>query len=318
MPHRRRLERLVQPKVIAAIGGSANPESPGYALMQNLATGFKGTVYAVNPKYDEVQGFPCYHRLSDAPTPPDYAIVVTPEHSIVSITKACGEAKVAGIVILSSFFESSFEEKIQLYTQLLELCRSYRMRLLGPSSLGIIRTHEQMRATLSTLPVLKGNLALITQSGALGSAVLDWAHDHKIGLSQFISVGAMVDLDFSDLIDYLGTDYRTACILIYMETLIDARRFMSAARAFARSKPILVLRSGRSQEGPFEVADSLNWLAPPDVIYSTAFRRAGVLRVDQVSQLFYCAHALAMQPRPRGLRLAVITNADGPGLLDTD
>ncbi|MCB0636525.1 MAG: acetate--CoA ligase family protein, partial [Lewinella sp.] len=127
-----------------------------------------------------------------------------------------------------------------------------------------------------------------------------------------------VDLDFSDLIDYLGTDYRTACILIYMETLIDARRFMSAARAFARSKPILVLRSGRSQEGPFEVADSLNWLAPPDVIYSTAFRRAGVLRVDQVSQLFYCAHALAMQPRPRGLRLAVITNAAGPGLLATD
>lgn len=315
---RRRLERLLLPKTVAAIGGSAREDSPGYRLMQNLGSGFDGQLYAINPKYDEVQGFPCYQRLKQAPASPDVAVVCTPWYTLLDVVEDCGQANVVGMIILSSGPALDTDGKERLYTALKDRCRHYNMRMLGPSSSGVFQPHNGIRASLLKTPVQKGNLALITQSSALATAILDWADESRVGFSHVISVGAMLDIGFSELIDFLGTDDHTACILIYMENVRKARQFMSAARSFARTKPILVLRAGRSQELPPMVGVDVTGLATTDIIYSAALRRAGLLRVDEVSQFFNCAQALAQQARPRGRKLAIISNAGGPGLLAAD
>lgn len=311
------MERLFRPKVIAVIGGSNRPDSLGFPIVRNLANGFKGKIWVVNPKYDEVQGFPCVHHVRQLTERPDWAVVCTPPHTLAAVAEECARAGVGGIVMLTGGDEDDAQEKRRLYDRLRQLRRQYGIRILGPNSYGVIQPHIGLQATLAEVEVQPGNLALITQSGALGAAVLEWAATHRVGFSHFFSTGAMLDISHADLIDFLGSDSRTSAILIYMESMQSARRFLSAARAFARSKPILVLKSGRSQHLPDPDVE-LDILAPADEVYAAAFRRAGIIRVDMVSQLFNCAQALALQPRPTGPRLAVVTNSAGPGLLATD
>lgn len=312
-----RIERLFKPRTIVVIGGSERPDSLGYTVVRNLASGFKGKILVVNPKYSSVQGYTCFSRVSQLPERADWAVICTPPHTLASLTEDCAKAGIGGVVMLTGGDEEAPADKHKLYERLRQLRRQYSIRIIGPNSYGIIQPHAGLKATLAETVVHPGNLALITQSGALGAAVLEWAATHNVGFSHVFSLGAMLDVSHADLVDFLGSDSRTSAILIYMESMQSARRFLSAARAFARSKPILVLKSGRSQHLPDPEVE-LEVLAPSDEIYSAAFRRAGIIRVDMVSQLFNCAQALALQPRPVGPRLAVVTNSAGPGLLATD
>lgn len=313
------LDRLFKPKTIAVIGASVRSEKIGYAVLKNmLEAGYKGKLYAVNPKYNEVQGQPCVRSIHRVPVLVDLAVITTPARTIPTIVEECGESGVGGVVIISAGFREAGEEGQQLYKQVLDIARKYDIRILGPNSVGIINPHLNLNAAYINRMALKGNIAFVSQSAALCASILDWSVEQHVGFSHFVSVGSMMDVNFADMIDYLGTDNTTSSILIYMESLTEARRFMSAARAFARSKPIIVLKAGKSKEGGAATLSHTGVLAGNDAVYEAAFRRAGVIRVERIAQLFHSAQALAMQPRPRGNRLAIVTNAGGPGVLATD
>lgn len=313
------LDRLFKPQSIAVIGASVRLEKVGYVVMRNISEAdYRGKLYAVNPKYSEVQGYPCVRSIHRVPVIVDLAIITTPARTIPDIVEECGESGVGGVVIISAGFREAGEEGSQLYERVLQIAKKYDVRILGPNSVGIINPHLNLNAAYVNRMALKGNIAFVSQSAALCASILDWSVEQHVGFSHFVSVGSMMDVNFADLIDYLGTDNTTSSILIYMESLAEARRFMSAARGFARSKPIIVLKSGKSKEGVAATLSHTGVLAGKDEVYETAFRRAGIIRVDRIAQLFHSAQALAMQPRPRGNRLAIVTNAGGPGVLATD
>lgn len=315
-----RLDDLLKPKVVALVGGSIRDGSPGQRLVQRFREhDFPGTVYVVNPKYEQVGEFDCFDSVKDLPQVADLAIVCTPARTILSIVDDCGRAGIRGIVLLTPGSETDPKRRRTWYKRLRQRAHKYSIRLLGPSAYGLVNTHAKLFASLSNFSVHRGKLALITQSGPLGGAILDWAAEHRVGFSHVFSVGEMLDIDHADLIEYLGTDGNTNCILIYMEDLRRARRFMSAARSFARSKPIIILKSGREPMFlPAGIQDTLEVPPSPDAVFSAAFIRAGLLRVNKVSQLFFCAQALTAQSRPKGNTLAVVCNALGPGLLASD
>lgn len=316
---RKQLRKLFQPKSLAVIGASDHPRSVGFVVMRNLLESeFKGAVTPVNLKHRQVQGRRSYYRIKDVPQAPDLALITTPAYAVMQVVRECGEAGVGALAILSAGFSESGEEARHRLKRIKQIAREYNMRVLGPRSLGFINPYLGLNASFATRMAAPGNIAFISQSGALGTSVLDWAIEQQVGFSYFVSVGAMADIGFADLIDYFGTDNHTTCILIYMESLSEARRFMSAARAFARHKPIIVLKAGRSLEGRQVALSHTGALAGNDAVYSAAFRRSGIIRVDTVAQLFNCAQSLAMQPRPFGNRLAILTNAGGPAVLATD
>lgn len=313
------LNRIFKPKNIAVIGASVKKEKIGYAVMKNLlSSDFTGNVFPVNLRYNEVLDRRCYHHISRIAEKVDLAVLTTPARTIPTLAEECGRAGVGGLVIISTGFKEAADEGKMWLQQTLQIADNYNMRIIGPNSLGIINPTLGMNATFANRTAQKGNIAFITQSGALGNSILDWAVDQNVGFSHFVSVGSMIDINFADLIDYFGTDNHTSSILIYMENLDHARHFMSAARAFARSKPIIILKAGKSKEGNKAAMSHTGFITSSDAIYDAAFRRAGIIRVDSIAQLFNCAQALAMQPRPHGNRLAIITNAGGPAVLATD
>ncbi|MFM8449390.1 MAG: GNAT family N-acetyltransferase [Haliscomenobacter sp.] len=316
---RRQLEKILSPKSIAVIGASTRPERVGYVLFANLLqSGFQGALYPVNLRHEEVQGARAYSHIHKVPEKVDLALIAVPADHVPAVVQECGEAGVGGLLIISAGFLEKGEQGKAYYEQILSICRRYGMRLLGPNGLGFIKPKQGINASFASQRALPGNLALISQSGALLTSILDWSVSQRVGFSHFISIGSMVDVDFADLIDYLGTDPQTSCILIYMESLVHARRFISAARSFSRNKPIILLKAGRSEEGGQAAWSHTGSLAGNDAVYDTALRRAGIIRVDTIAQLFNIAQALAMQPRPRGNRLAILTNAGAAGVLATD
>lgn len=315
----RQLDSIFKPKVIACIGASDRVESVGYAVMHNLLEGgFEGKIFPVNPKHKTIQGVPAYKSVKKIPKKADLAIIVTPAATVPDIVEECGEAGVGGLLIISAGFKEAGEEGIAMLNRITETSRRYGMRIIGPNCLGFINPKMGINASFATKMAGKGNIAFISQSGALCTSILDWSLDQGVGFSHFVSIGSMVDVGFAELIDYFGMDNNTSSILIYMETLKDARKFMSAARAFARSKPIIILKAGKSQEGGKATMSHTGSVAGNDAVFDAAFQRAGIIRVDTIAQLFHCAQALAMQPRPQGNRLAIVTNAGGPGVLATD
>ncbi len=315
----KQLDKIFKPKTIAAIGASDKKESVGYAVMYNLThSDFKGKIYPVNIKHSEIQGQKAYQRISEVPERVDLAVICTPAKTVPGIVQECGEAGVGGLLIISAGFKEAGKEGQKMVDEILATARQYKMRLVGPNCLGFINPNLGVNASFATKMALEGNIAFISQSGALCTSILDWAVEQSVGFSHFVSIGSMIDIGFAELIDYFGTDDRTSCILIYMESLQDARKFMSAARAFARSKPIIVLKAGKSSEGGKATLSHTGSLAGNDDVFDAAFKRAGVIRVETIAQLFNCAQALAMQPRPKGDRLAIVTNAGGPGVLATD
>lgn len=311
------LDRFFYPKSIAVLGATDKPEKVGYAVLRNLSA-FKGEVFPINPKYRQVQGLRCYAHPKELPQVPDLVVIAVPAPLVPDLIRACGEIGIQAAIVLSAGFRESGPEGEQRFEALRQEATRHGVRLIGPNCLGLMTPAIQLNTTFSRNLPAPGRIALITQSGALGASILDWAIEKNIGFSYFVSVGNMSDIGFEHLIDYFGTDNRTACILIYMEHLANARHFMSAARAFARSKPIIVLKAGASADGAKGVA--MHTGAPPgnDAVFDAAFQRAGVIRVGSIQQLFDCAQSVAFQPLPFGKRLAVVTNGGGPAILALD
>ncbi|MFH0891266.1 MAG: bifunctional acetate--CoA ligase family protein/GNAT family N-acetyltransferase [Candidatus Falkowbacteria bacterium] len=314
-----KLDKLFNPKTIAVIGASDREESVGYALMKNLiGSNYGGTVYPVNFKHKSIQSIKAYKSVKDIPDKVDLALIATPAKTVPGIVEECGQAGVAGVVIISAGFKEAGREGEAACDRILELALAYGMRVIGPNCLGFIRPKLHLNASFASQMALPGKLAFISQSGALCTAILDWSIKNNVGFGHFVSIGSMIDVSFHDLIDYFGQDPETSSILIYMESLNDARKFLSAARAFSRSKPIIVLKVGRSSAGAKAAKSHTGSLAGNDAVFDAAFERAGIVRVDTTVELFHTAKALAMQPRPKGKRVAVVTNAGGPGVIATD
>jgi acetyltransferase len=313
------LHRIFEPRTVAVIGASNKEGSVGYALIRNMiGSGFKGTIYPINFKHKSIYGVRSYAKLRDTRDEIDLAIIATPAATVPDLVKECGENGVGGVVIISAGFMEAGTEGKQLTEEILAYGRQYKMRIIGPNCLGFIKPSIKLNASFANKMALPGKIAFISQSGALCTAILDWSVEKNVGFSYFVSIGSMVDVGFHDLIDYFGNDPNTSSIVIYMESLTHTRKFMSAARAFARSKPIIVLKAGKSSEGAKVALSHTGTLAGNDRAFDAAFMRAGIIPVNTIEELFNAAQSLAMQPRPKGNRLAIVTNAGGPGVLATD
>ncbi len=313
------LDVFFSPKTVAVIGATENPGSVGRTVLWNLVTSpFGGTVYPVNPKRPSVLGVKAYASISDIPEPVDLAVIITPPPSIPGLIRECGENGVQGAIVISAGFKEIGPEGAELERQLLVEAQKANIRIIGPNCLGVMSPLSGLNATFATTVARPGSVGFISQSGALCTAVLDWSMKEMVGFSAFISVGSMVDVGWGDLIYYLGNDPKTKSIVIYMESIGNARSFLSAAREVALSKPIIIIKPGRSAAAAKAAASHTGSLTGSDEVLEAAFRRSGVLRVGTIADLFYMAEVLSKQPTPKGPRLTIVTNAGGPGVLATD
>ena len=319
--HKRKqpLDVFFSPKTVAVIGATETPGTVGRTVLWNLVTSpFGGTVYPVNPKRPSVLGVKAYASVSDIPEPVDLAVIITPPPSIPGLIRECGENGVQGAIVISAGFKEIGPEGAELERQLLVEAQKANIRIIGPNCLGVMSPLSGMNATFATTVARPGSVGFISQSGALCTAVLDWSLKEMVGFSAFISVGSMVDVGWGDLIYYLGNDPKTKSIVIYMESIGNARSFLSAAREVALSKPIIIIKPGRSAAAAKAAASHTGSLTGSDEVLEAAFRRSGVLRVGTIADLFYMAEVLSKQPTPKGPRLTIVTNAGGPGVLATD
>ena len=314
------LDAIFAPHSVAVIGASERPGSVGRAVLWSLVSSpFGGTVYPVSEKHSSVLGIKAYRTVDDIPETVDLAVIVTPADSVPGVIGQCIAAGVGGAIVISAGFKERGEHGQELERQILEQLRNSNMRMIGPNCLGVMNPVSGLNATFASNSMARaGNVAFISQSGALCTAILDWAQQELVGFSAFVSIGSMLDVDWGDLIDYLGNDPRTHSIVMYMESVGDARSFLSAAREVSLSKPIIVIKAGRTEAAAHAAASHTGTLAGSDEVLEAAFRRCGVLRVNTIADLFYMAEVLSKQPRPKGPRLAVVTNAGGPGVLAAD
>jgi acetyltransferase len=316
---RKALDAIFFPKNVAVIGASEREGSVGRTILWNLISSpFGGTVFPVNPKRASVLGIKAYPTIKDVPEKVDLAIVVTPAPTTPAIIQDCIELGIPGAIIISAGFKEVGPEGAELERQILENARQGGMRIIGPNCLGVMSPISGLNATFAAAMARPGNVGFISQSGALCTAVLDWSFRENVGFSHFVSIGSMLDVNWGDLIYYLGDDPRTDAIVIYMETIGDARAFLSAAREVAMTKPIIVIKPGRTDAAAKAAASHTGSMTGSDDVLEAAFERSGVLRVDTISDLFAMAETLAKQPRPRGPHLTMVTNAGGPGVLATD
>jgi acetyltransferase len=313
------LNRIFKPHHVAVVGASEKAGTIGNALMRNLIDGgFSGTLLPVNPKYKSIHGHECFGSVSALKAGVDLAIIATPIHSVVEIVNECVKKKVGGAVIISAGGKEVGEEGREIEEKIRRIAYGSGLRIVGPNCMGIIRPGANLNASFATEMPVAGNLAFVSQSGAICAAILDLAFKERIGFSHFVSIGSMLDIDFGDMIDYLGNDSSAKSILLYIESLTNFRKFMSAARSVSRIKPIIVLKSGRSAAGARAAASHTGAMAGEDAVYDAAFKRAGIVRVDTIEELFDCAELMAKQPRPGGPRLAILTNGGGPGVMAAD
>jgi acetyltransferase len=313
------LKSIFAPKNIAVIGATEKEGSVGRTILWNLISSpFGGAVFPVNPKRPSLLGIKAYPSIKDIPDQVDLAVIVTPSTSIPDLITECVEVGVKGAIVISAGFKETGPEGVELERRMLENARKGGIRIVGPNCLGVMSPISGLNATFAAGMARKGNVAFISQSGALCTAVLDWSFKEDVGFSHFVSVGSMLDVDWGDLIYYLGDDPHTESIVIYMETIGDARSFISAAREVALSKPIIVIKPGRTEGAARAAASHTGSLTGSDEVLEAAFRRAGVLRVERISEIFSMAEVLGRQPRPKGPRLTILTNAGGPGVLATD
>ena len=313
------LTSLFEPKSVAVIGASDRENSVGNVLFKNiLQSGYKGRLYPVNPKHDTIMGIPSYKSIEDISARAELAIIVTRPQTVPDIVEQCGRSGIKNVVIITAGFREAGHSGAALERKTLEVARSYGIRVLGPNCLGIIRPELGLNATFASVTANVGNLALVSQSGAMCSAVLDWAKSNRVGFSSVISLGSTADIDFGEILDYLVYDNRTHYILLYIEGIRNSRRFMSALRSAARIKPIILLKAGRHAAGSAAVQLHSGMIAGSDVVFDAAVRRSGVVRVQNIGQLFYASKALGSKFRPLGKRLAIITNGGGPGAMAAD
>jgi len=318
-PRRAPLNAFFAPQNVAVIGASEKEGSVGRTILWNLISHpFGGTVFPVNPNRPRVLGIKAYPNVAAVPGQVDLALIATPAPTIPGIIRECVDAGVQGAIILSAGFKETGPAGVDLEQRVLHEARRGSLRVIGPNCLGVMRPTTGLNATFAGRLARPGSVGFISQSGALCSAILDWSLREVVGFSAFVSIGSMLDVGWGDLIDYLGDDPRTQSILIYMESVGDARSFLSAAREVALTKPIIVIKVGRTAAGAKGAASHTGALTGSDAVLDAAFRRSGVLRVSSVADLFNMAEVLAKQPRPKGPRLMIVTNAGGPGVLATD
>jgi acetyltransferase len=313
------LDAFFKPESVAVVGASTQAGHVGHILVDNLREGgFQGKIYPINPKAPEVMGYKAYPSLSAVGQPVDLAVICIPIKGVPGVIRECGQIGTRAAIIISAGGKEAGEEGLAIDQAIHEEAERAGVRYFGPNCMGLLCPGSNLNASFAAFSAKPGSLAFISQSGALGSAILGWATQNNIGFSHFISVGTMADLDFADLLDYLGSEISAKSILIYMEGMTSARRFMSAARAVSRIKPIIISKSGRSEAGARAAASHTGAMAGQDEVYTSAFRRAGIIRVDTVRQLFDCAEALGKAQRPVGGGLGIITNAGGPGVMAID
>lgn len=319
MLERHYLTTLFEPKSVAVIGASERDDSVGSILFRNiLESGYKGRLYPINPKHETIQGSRAYKSIEEIGARVELAVIATRPKTVPEIVEQCGRSGIKNVIIITAGFSEAGHSGAALERKTLEIARSYGVRVLGPNCLGIIRPDLGLNATFARVNAAMGNLALVSQSGAMCSAVLDWAAANSVGFSSVISLGSTADVDFGEILDYLVYDNRTHYILLYIEGIRNARRFMSALRSAARIKPIILLKAGRHAGGSAAVKVHSGMIAGSDTVFDAAIRRAGVVRVKNVGQLFYASKALASKFRPQGKRLAIITNGGGPGAMAAD
>lgn len=313
------LDAIFTPRSVALIGATDREGSVGRTLLKNLIQNpFGGTVFPINPKRSNVMGIRAYGSIGDVPEPVDLAVIATPAATVPDLMRDCGKAGVRGAIILSAGFKEVGPAGIELERRVLNEARRYRMRVIGPNCLGVMNPVLGLNATFASLMARPGNVAFLSQSGAMCTAILDWSFRENVGFSSFVSLGSMLDVGWGDLIEYLGDDPRTHTIAIYMESVGDARAFLSAAREVALQKPIIAIKVGRTEAAAQAAASHTGSLSGSDAVLDAAFRRSGVLRVETIEDLFDMTEVLAKQPRPKGKKLIVLTNAGGPGVLAAD
>jgi acetyltransferase len=316
----RNLHKIFRPKSIAVVGASEKPLAVGHVVLKNLIeSGFSGPIYPINPKHEQLLNLPVFPNVGALPECPDLAVICTPAATVPDVVRQCGEAGIRGIIIISAGFRevgpegAALEEAVKA-----EAARFEGLRIVGPNCVGVLAPHAKMNASFAHGFPKRGHVAFLSQSGALCTSVLDWALEGGMGFSHFVSIGNAIDVGMGDLIDYFANDGLTDAIILYAESVTDAREFLSAARAFTRRKPIIAYKAGRFAQSAKAAASHTGALAGVDAVYEAAFHRAGIVRVFDVVSMFYCAEVLARGKTPRGDRLAIVTNAGGPGVMATD
>ncbi|OFZ82192.1 MAG: acetyl CoA synthetase subunit alpha [Bdellovibrionales bacterium RIFOXYD1_FULL_55_31] len=313
------LDSIFHPKSVAVVGATEKQGSVGRTILWNLlSNSFGGTIYPINPKRPNVLGIKAYPDLRAVPDKIDLAVIVTPATAVPAVMEECVAIGVKGAIVISAGFKETGPEGLKLEQDTIAAARRGGIRVIGPNCLGVMSPITGLNATFATALARPGNVGFISQSGALCTAVLDWSFRENVGFSSFMSIGSMADVDWGDLIYYLGDDPNTKSIVIYMETIGNANSFLAAAREVALNKPIIVIKAGRTSAAAKAAASHTGSLTGSDDVLDAAFQRCGVLRVNTIAELFYMAEVLSKQPRPKGPRMTIVTNAGGPGVLATD
>lgn len=319
LSERHYLTPLFEPAAVAVIGATERAGAVGAVLIANmLAAQYRGALFAVNPKYKSVQGVPCFASIAKVPQRVDLAVIATPARTVPEIVEQCGKAGVRSVVVISAGFSEAGPAGVKLESALLENARRHKLRVVGPNCLGLMRPELGLNATFARGTALPGSLGLVSQSGAVCTAMLDWARPNKVGFSSVVSLGGSTDVDFGEIIDYLIEDEKTEHILLYIEGVRSARRFVSALRAAARVKPVIVMKVGRHPAGSRAAVSHTGAIVGLDDVFDAVVKRAGVVRVSTIGQMVAAAQALAAHVRPQGDRLAVVTNGGGPGVMAAD
>jgi acetate---CoA ligase (ADP-forming) len=312
------LEKMFYPASVAVIGASKEQGKVGRAVLDNLVAGFGGRIYPINPKADEIDGLKCFRSVLDVPGEIDLAVVVIPAKLVPGVVRECGEKGIKYLVIISAGFKEVGPEGAHLENEVKTIARQYGIRIVGPNCLGIINTVSRCNASFARGMPPRGNVSIITQSGALGTAILDWSAMTGVGFVNFVSLGNKADLNEIDFMEAWLEDDQTQVILAYLEGISDGQRFLQVARKVSKRKPIVVVKSGRTSAGARAVSSHTGSLAGSDAAYDAAFAQSGVLRAGTMDEFFDLAGGFSAQPVPKGDRIAIVTNAGGPGILATD
>ncbi len=314
------LDKFFRPRSVAVIGASEKATNIGSAVVTNLlAGGFPGQIFPVNPKYPQVHGLQCFAKISDVSLPIDLAVVCTPAEVVPEIVEQCGASGIRGILIITAGFREMGASGRALEERLRSIAGRFAgLRIIGPNCVGLLSPGHSLNASFAAGTPQAGNVAFLSQSGALCTAVLDWALDENIGFSHFVSVGNMLDVDFGDLLEYFAADGSTEAIVMYIESITSAAKFLAAAQRFTKTKPIIAYKAGRFAESAAATHSHTGAMAGEDAIYAAAFERAGIVRVEEMEELFDCVELLARRKHSSGSRLGVVSNAGGPGVMATD
>ncbi len=313
------LDSLFSPESVAVIGASANPAKLGYSVLENLLQyGFAGPVYPINPNEPEILGAKCYPLVTDVPGPVELAVIVVPNKHVAGVMRQCGEKQVRAAIVITAGFREAGTEGRQMEREVISTALEHNIRVVGPNCLGVIDTHSSLNASFAAGMPDKGTISFMSQSGALCTGILDWAALNGLGFASFVSLGNKGDLNETDFLEVWRDDPKTGVVMAYLEGVVDGRAFVEAARRLTKVKPLVVIKSGTTAAGSRAVSSHTGTLAGSDTAYETAFKQAGILRARTMSELFVFSTALAYQPLPSGPRVAIITNAGGPGILATD